>query len=315
MLDYKSLPLEIWLLILEKAIASKKDVDFITPSYIPFRPVPDDSLNPAITTRAKVALVCREWLYLTSRFLYEDVRISHGIYALRDSLCQHSDHGGMVRRLVLPYSMTVTMPDNDLSHLSLEILRLCTNLETLVRPHLTSPSEALSFHFETDGLPLPSLRRLDWWYHSEAERSGGINSLSNVLQGTPNLEYLSVGGIAGYYPVLRGPYPVTLEKLRTLRLHHGSNGFLIRVMVNLWSLPTLTNIIVDSPVAHTGLFHVWETFGAQLRTVEFGKHVRFMLDDHIAACLQGCPNLVELNYHIFFTMAPSRNIVRHPSIS
>ncbi|KAG6873834.1 hypothetical protein C0995_010446 [Termitomyces sp. Mi166 len=275
MLDYRSLPLEICLLILETAIASEKAADFITPSYIPFQPVPDDSLDPVTTVRAKVALV---------------------------------------RRLILPYRMTVTS-DADPSRLSLEILRLCTNLEVLVRPRSTSASEVLLFHFETNGLRLLSLRRLDWWYHSEAERSGGINSLSDVLQGTPNLEYLSVGGIAGYYPILKGPYPLTLRNLRTLRLHHGSNGFLLRVIANLWSLPALINIIVDSPVAHTGLSHVWETLGAQLQTVEFGKHVRFMLDDHITACLQGCPNLVELNYHLFFTMAPVRNIRHHSSIS
>ncbi|KAG6919047.1 hypothetical protein DXG01_009757 [Tephrocybe rancida] len=314
MLDYQSLPLEIWLLILEKAIASDRDVDFITASYTPFRPAPDDSLDSAITVRANLALVCREWKDLTTRFLYEDVRITQSvdINAFRDSLRQHSR---LVRRLILPYRSTVTPPVHNTSRHSLEILRLCTNLETLVRPRLISPSESLQFHFAVDGFPLLNLRRLDWWCHSEAERSGGINSLNAVLQGTPNLEYLSVGGFTGY-PVLRARSPLTLNRLHTLRLQ-GSDGLFLHAMSNRWSLPALAKIIVDSPVAHgqAGFSYIWEHFGEQLQTVEFGKHVRFMMEDYVSFCLQGCPNLEEFNYFPFFTTPLPQNSLRHTRIA
>jgi len=59
---------------------------------------------------------------------------------------------------------------------------------------------------------------------------------------------------------------------------------------------------------------LWETFGGQLQTIEFGKHVRFLLNDFISPCLQSCQRLNELNYFIFFAAVPSLQIP-HAAIS
>ncbi|KAF5384987.1 hypothetical protein D9615_001184 [Tricholomella constricta] len=313
MFDHHHLPTEIWLEILRWATTSDKEINLMTASYSPFRPAPNDVPDSVMAVKANVALVCREWRHLTTGFLYENLRIHHGVDALRDALRGQGGNYRLVRRVVLPYRSTVTTTYQPQPHPSIEILGHCVNLETLVRPRLLVP-ETLQCHFEAAQLPLISLKRLDWWYHPEAERSGGINSLSVALEGTPNLQYLSVGGAVGHRHHLNGASHLTLSKLRTLRLF-GSNGLFLRGLAGLWSLPALTNVIVDFPLAQMGLSHVWEAFGAQLQRVEFGKHVRFLLDDHVADCLKGCPNLEELNFFLFFTMVPSPSQIRHASIT
>ncbi|KAF8079020.1 hypothetical protein FPV67DRAFT_1558172 [Lyophyllum atratum] len=297
MLDHHKLAPEIWIEILRWATTSGKEVALIASSYVPFQPAPHDALDPVIDVKTKVALVCRKWKYLASAFLYENIRLSSGIHALRDALDQDGGYGRLVRRVVLPYRSTAqSLP-------SIEVLRHCANLETLVRPRWVVP-EPSQFHFEAEELPFPSLQRLDWWYNSDAERSGGINSLKVVLHGAPNLRYLAVGCVVGHGHILTGVVPLTLSHLHTLRLH-GSNSYFLRKLADLMYLPALTNIIVDFPLVQMGLSHVWETFGSQLQTVEFGKHVRFLLDDHLTVCLHGCPNLIHLNFFLFFTMIPS----------
>lgn len=213
--------------------------------------------------------------------------------------------------MVLPYPSTYTAGTHKPLP-ALDSLRLCPNIETLVRPRLAIP-EALQFHFEAENFPSLPLKRLDWCYYNEAERSGGINSLSAVLQSSPNLRYLSVGGIIGFGHILTDTSPLSLPELETLRLNW-SSGLFLRQLVELWSLPALTRIVLDIPLADLGLERIWETFGSQLRTVEFGKHVRFLMNDHITSCLRGCPNLTELNYFLFFNTTPNSEI-RHESIT
>ncbi|KAF9011064.1 hypothetical protein BDQ17DRAFT_1345402, partial [Cyathus striatus] len=128
---------------------------------------------------------------------------------------------------------------------------------------------------------MPTLRRLEWWHNDSAERTGGINSLSGVIRGCPKLEYLFLCGNSDY---------------SRLRME-------CRQLV----LPTytpLSQVIVDSPIPEHGLDTLWEAFGRQLRTVEFGKHLRFLLSDNIPSCLEQCPHLSEFNYYLFFTCVP-----------
>ena len=185
-------------------------------------------------------------------------------------------------------------------------------METLVRPRPTTP-DYLCFHFPAQSISLLSLRRLDWWYNSEAERSGGINSLNAVLRSAPNLRYLSAGGVTGFGHVRTDTAPLSLPELHTLRLHRNSVIFL-RQLVDSWSLPSLSRIALDYPLMDAWMDILWESLGERLRTVELGKHVRFLLKDHITPCLQLCRGLTELNYFIFFAAVPSIEII-HTSIS
>jgi hypothetical protein len=213
--------------------------------------------------------------------------------------------------VVLPYSSTVTATKPDKPLPSVEILRACKNLETLVRPRLVVP-EPFQFQFDAERIPLLSLRRLDWWHHSEADRSGGINSLAAVLQGSPNLQYLSIGGVTGHSRISMDS-PICLPNLQTLRLY-GSNGLLLHFIMERWTLPALAHIVLDSPLYSGGLAEIWVTFGPQLQTIEFGKHVRFLMNDVLTACLQHCQNLTEINYYLFFTSAPAPKIT-HTSLA
>lgn len=212
-------------------------------------------------------------------------------------MCSWLGHA-QVHRAVLPYPSTVSGPASSPTLTSIDILRHCPHLEVLVRPRCLL-SEPLQFEYEVDCVLLPSLRRLEWWHHTEAERSGGINSLGAILEHAPNIEYLFIGGVVGYTQRTS----VYLLSLRTLRLHVIS-GLLLHQIVSRWTLPSMTRIILDSPLAEHGLHGVWDRFGEQLEVVEFGKHLRFLRNDHLTVCLRGCPALQEIGYFIFFTKVP-----------
>lgn len=214
-----------------------------------------------------------------------------------NSACSHV-FTAQVHRAVLPYPSTVSGPAGSPTTTSIDILRHCPRLEVLVRPRCLL-IEPLPFEFEVGCVLLPSLRRLEWWHHTEAERSGGINSLGVVLEHAPNIEYLFIGDVVGYTQKTS----VYLPSLRTLRLHVIS-GLLLHQIVTQWNLPSMMHIVVDSPLAEHGLHGVWDRFGEQLEIVEFGKHLRFLRDDHLTVCLQCCPALQEIGYFVFFTAVP-----------
>jgi hypothetical protein len=182
---------------------------------------------------------------------------------------------------------------------SIDILKVCPRLRALIRPrHLASTG--LRFDFEAQCLPFPSLERLEWWYNNEAERSGGINSLSAVLSNAPNITYLFIGGLPGR--TRTAPHPLSLPKLTTLRLRL-YDGLLLHRIVNHWSQPALSHLVLDGPGASgvDNLPILWKAFGPQLRTVQFGRHLRFLLENTVSLCLQRCPELEAMYFFAFFT--------------
>lgn len=195
--------------------------------------------------------------------------------------------------MVLPYQSTGTSQ----YRLSLEVLSQCRYLHTLLRP---PPAALDGYHFdnEVEGLSLPSLQRLEWWHHNEAERSGGINSLGYVLRSAPNIRYLFVAGVVGTTTSLLEPWSTSLENLNTLRLYIRS-GLFLRQILSRWDMPLLTHLILDTPPVRD-LREVWMVLGNRLQVIEFGRHIRFYMDDYLTPCLEGCPNLIQLNYHLFF---------------
>lgn len=210
--------------------------------------------------------------------------------------------------MVLPYQSTVP----SCFPLSLEILGLCPDLHTLLRPQ-RSVLDGLYFDNEVMGLSLPSLQRLEWWHNNEAERSGGINSLGAMLRSAPNIRYLFIGGVVGTTTTLQETQSIILPHLQTLRLYIRS-GLFLRQIISRWSMPSLTHLILDSPPVKDGLQDIWEVLGDRLEILEFGKHVRFLMSDHLTPCLRGCPNLKELNYYFFFT-APSDSTYVHQNLA
>lgn len=300
------LPPELWLEVLRWTTCTCCDWLYTT-KYQPFETTGGyEMLNQSLRMKAVVVRVCRQWRALAVDMLYEDLRIRHGERTLAGVLESCKDRGRWVRRAELPYTSTVTTTaDRPLPCIA--ILQRCPELEVLVRP-APEPFDSLRFDFLAEGLSLTSLKRLEWWNISEAARSGGINSLDHVLSCTPNLQYLLVGGnlqIGQLQPSR------SLDSLTTLRLRW-MNYLFIRQICR-WSLPALAHIIVDNSHSSSALEILWETFGSQIQIVEFGKHLRFYIEDHLTSVLRDCPMLQELNYYIHFT-APPRPPIVHPSL-
>jgi len=216
-----------------------------------------------------------------------------------------------VRRAVLPYHSTSTPQWNPEPLPSVEILKLCNHLEILVRPR-SPPLEVQRFEFEADNLPLPSLKRLEWTYNSEAERTGGINSLQSVLQGSPSLQYLAIDGISPRARLAFDVRTLTLPYLETLFLS-GLNANLLYQLTRRWSLPSLSHITLGSLYVEEPT-SLWETYGEQLQVLELGQDNSFLWQDSLAPCLDLCSKLEEINYHIFYTLPP-QTTASYPTVS
>ncbi|KAJ7201345.1 hypothetical protein GGX14DRAFT_656373 [Mycena pura] len=298
--NHETLPCEIWL-----QIFFHLDTRTYSVSYSPFQPLPGvASEGHVCSAYSTVVLVCRNWRAWAVELLYRNIKLSDRS-PLQEALDHRRGYGRWVRRAVVPYSTTATETCKPMP--STEILGLCPNLEVLVRPpYALYPMQTLRFEFDATCPSLASLKRLDWWNHMEAARSGGINSLTAVLAVAPNIEYLFIGATQFRFTMvpqhgLSGA-PIKLPHLRTLRLNI-LNALLLHHIVYRWDLPALDNLVLDSPLVGAGNDVLWEVLGPRLDVVEFGRHVRFLLDQHLVPCLRGCPKLRELNYYLF-AMAP-----------
>ncbi|KAK7063743.1 hypothetical protein R3P38DRAFT_10800 [Favolaschia claudopus] len=297
-LRHDTLPTELWLEIFENL-----ETYTIAHWHEPFQPIPGVTMEGDTRNAYRnIVLVCRDWHAWATNLLYRNVKMSSSMWA--HGTDTHREHGHSVERAVLPYTATVTESPKYMP--STEVLSLYSNLKVLVRP-LHRPSLFTSLRFDFDAMcpPLPSLKRLDWWNHAEASRSGGINSLTAVLAEAPNLEFLFVGVVRPNFTPFHGlgAARICLPSLRTLRLSMAS-ALLLRHIVVRWTLPVLDHLVVDSPLAAGGMDMIWEVLGAQLSVVEFGKHVRFLIEHHLTSCLRGCPNLREIYYYLFTTLPP-----------
>lgn len=304
------LPPEIWIQIYRWAAYSASSDRLYTTEYEPFRSAAGydtDVLDKNLQVKWALVRVCRQWKAMAMDMLYEDVRIRHGEQTLADALDstgERAGYGKRVRRVELPYaSTTANAPQHQTS---ITILERCPELQILVRP---PPQRMNDLSFQSCILvpPLTSLKRLDWWSTPDTT-GGGINSIQAVLNCTPNLQYLYLGG---QLPMGQPQPGCHLPALTTLSLRLLNDPFIQQIC--RWSLPALTNIVVDDSQGSTFFWKIWDTFGSQLRIVELGKKVHVYTRDHISPILSNCPNLEELNYYINFTMPPKSSFV-HSSL-
>ncbi|KAJ6601279.1 hypothetical protein DFH09DRAFT_1020616 [Mycena vulgaris] len=296
-LHHDSLPTELWL-----EIFTHLDGRSYTSSHAPFQPTPGVASEGGVgSAYSAVCAVCRDWRAWAIELMYRNIKISDGV-RMNEGLDVPREYGRWVRRAVVPYSTTATETCKPLP--STEVLGLCPNLEVLVRPpHSHTSSRRLRFEFDATCPALVSLKRLEWWNNWEASRTGGINSITAVLLATPNLEYLFIGGVPYSTAPFYGLVPqIHLPSLRTLRLSI-NNAMLLQHIVHRWALPALNTMVLDSPIVGA-MDMIWETLGPQLEFVEFGRHIRFLLDPALTPCLQGCPSLREINYYVFLTAPP-----------
>ncbi|TFK98813.1 hypothetical protein BDV98DRAFT_195276 [Pterulicium gracile] len=310
------LPAELWLQVFTWIMESAPG-EQLTENYTPFENVRIqlEGVHARITSRYLIALVCRQWCELVqSSPQFTEIRVLESkIHALDSVLRAGSNptkHGGLnngesVRLMVLPYDATQTSPASRPADGSTELVRLCPNLRVLIRPtpaygQLHYLTTSLSFEFTAEDVPpLPSLRRLDWTYFDRAARTGGINTLHEVLMQAPNLKYLSLGGDM---PFVRHPL-VSLPALTTIRFLSLISILGVRQACT-WSLPGVTHVILDGLMKKAGLAILWDTLADQLRIVELGVHMSFLAHDVLLSVLRRCRNLETLNYHIHFTRIP-----------
>ncbi|KAI6047847.1 hypothetical protein EDC04DRAFT_27880 [Pisolithus marmoratus] len=303
------LPPELWLIIFR--LATRPDDGQLTSIYEPFEGCFDLVSETVLRTRRSLVQVCRTWRALAIVFLYEDVRVRPDVDTLSKFLESDgpSTPGRWVRRLELPYTLT----DHNSSTDVVQILQSCPFLHTLVRPYLPEvrrETHELRFGFPTGIVALSSLTRLDWWHYHTVARSGGINSLVDVLDNAPYLEYLTLGG---EFHTAEELGALHLPALTTLRLRRVSATLLLQICG--WVLPSLAHIIVDFSPESYAIEQVWSTFGPQLSTVEFGRNVVFLMSDQIASFLRAAPTSVKtFNYFVFFTMSPQLAVEAEASV-
>ena len=206
-----------------------------------------------------------------------------------------------VRRVCLPYSSSVPQMATAYPTDAISILASCPSLEVLVRPMLMrgDPGEAQLFQYLAEPCPpLTSLKRLDWWHRNEAAKTGGINSLVDVLKAAPNLNYLSLEGEVWMYAMQLNT-TITLRHLTTLHLRCVNILFVLQL--SKWSFPSLRNVILDRFIHDSMPETIGQSFGSHIRTLELGKSLKFYTHDALRPILHACPHLEEVNYYVFFT--------------
>ena len=300
--DHRLLPPELWLSIIRWATYSPPG--FNAPTFEPFLASSErlyEREAGALTVKYAVVVVCRLWRDIALSILYEDVRVRHGAHALAEVLGGAKQLGRCVRRLELPYHYTGTSTQYS-SDLAMQILQSCPGLEILVRPFIQGLPDAVRFEFPIRSHPFPNLKRLEWWHYNHAARSGGINSLTDVLRYSPNLQYLAIGGELWMTSSTSTSHVLELPVLTTLRIRRINSLFIHQI--SRWQLPSLAHLIVETSLDQDALKDVWELFGSRLCTVEFGRHVGFLLSDQITLFLRDCPRVKSFHYFIYFTSPP-----------
>lgn len=300
------LPPEVWIIVFRWATYPSDG--YPAPHYEPFR-VSSEALDKSLRTKHSLVQVCRRWRAIATVFLYEDIRVRYDSENLRAILADRrvgneDSLGKFVHRLELPYIHTVTERPGDTEEV-VEILRSCPYLKTLVRPSYRADPYFIRYEFPAAIVSLASLTRLEWWHYNNAARSGGINSLMDVLENAPSLQFLTLGG--EFWPISSRSTPLRLPALTTLRLKR-VNPFFISQIVR-WELPSLVHVVVEFPTDHGGLEELWLRLGSQLCTVEFSQHLAFHMTDQISPFLRSCAGAKVFNYFINFTAPPTAPVL------
>lgn len=305
------LPPELWIIVFRWA--TYPSGGYPAPSYEPFR-VSSETFDEQLKTKRALVQVCRHWRALATVFLYEDVRIRYNSGNLKTILAhrriddepfQGLSLGRFVHRLELPYAQTATEKPGD-THDVVDILGSCPSLKTLVRPSFEAPPYSVRYEFPAEIVSLSSLTRLEWWHYNNAARSGGINSLTDVLRNAPSLQFLALGGEFWMNSMHLDP-KIRLPALTTLRLKRVNALFVWQI--RRWELPALVHVVADFPADHGGLEELWLHFGGQLCTVEFGRNIAFHMTDQISPFLRGCAGVKVFNYFINFTAPPTEALL------
>ncbi|KAJ7629239.1 hypothetical protein DFH06DRAFT_1480543 [Mycena polygramma] len=322
-------PPEIWRLVFHFATAAGTSYDV---DYLPFEIAQELQETPhsahqeaqRVQTCLSLLRVSRQWRAAAAEFLYEDVRIcdARGLKILLATLREGGAHGygRYVRRLELPRRRNVTTQSE--CHISplpthpipseldtprlVDLLRLCPNLEILVRPCLRLDAESIILWAGLVGkvcaLSLPRLKRAEWHETELDVRFYGLNSkerLKEIVSQAPNLRYLFLSSDRqNSLADLALP-----SSLRTLRLNSSHFPAMTARKQSPRTRRPCYAPDVRHLVLHTALPSALLDFvaaaGQHVRVIElaFAAQVIFS-PNQMLRILTRCPRLEELVYHI-----------------
>lgn len=309
-MSYSTLPVELWLLVFRWATLSSSTLSLCTTEHVPFQAGVLDGLDKdAVAVKRTLVRVCKLWRELTRDLLYEDITI-RDVLAVQNALHTNGEESyKKVRRACLPYTSCTPYNADDLTVLA-AVLHSCPRLEVLCRPS-NMRAESMTFDYPAvDCPPLDSLKRLDWWHINEAARSGGVNTLVEVLRAAPQLEYLSLGGDLWLNLIERGR--LELPALTTLRIRRMNLLFLQQV--SRWTMPSLRNVVIDVFSTPRLLEPLFVSYGEQIWTVELGRNLKFYVLDVVSHIIANFSALEELGYYLFFTAVPQVPQEPHTSL-
>ncbi|KIM49550.1 hypothetical protein M413DRAFT_438737 [Hebeloma cylindrosporum] len=338
---FNQLPQETRLQIFRLGTIKPSQAEDTRPEYRPFDPVAlrdrdwSNSNQRALSVKAAIVLVCKEWKSIATEMLYECIRIRHGTHNLLAALesTRYSspdvasdsgvevveyDYGRWVRRVEISPEIMDFDPFNP--YPLLRILQCCPFVQTIVRASLVLGSGGISLGFVrlppgTSFPSFPSIKRIDWWlsgiasFSSRTAHDGVYGFLGELVAHSPGLNYLTLSGggdgllspRAGVDPFGKNSGP--FNSLTTLRLE----GEDVELIVTEPSphLPNLSRLIVGR--VYAGIQKMLNTYGHQIRVLEF-LDIRsfpapaFILSPNellpVLSVLKACPNLEELNANL-----------------
>ncbi|KAJ7169373.1 hypothetical protein C8R43DRAFT_1231888 [Mycena crocata] len=325
-------PTELWRVILRFATISEMPYDV---HYLPFQPVQkltetSDLLQQEsrrLQTCCSLMRVSHRFRALTAEYMYQDVRIfdTQGLESLFAGLTRSAredgphDLGKHIRRLELPRRRTTftlqsqslpfpTHPipcDHNAIRLA-DILRLCPNLEILVRPCLRLDAQNITFWASLVGKPfevsMPHLMRLEWHESELDSRFYGTthtDRLRELVACSPNLRYLFLSSDR-QNSLTDLSLPLSLHTLRLNRSHFHSHNTqkLVARPRHYCSVPNFHNLVLHTMLP-SALLDFLAGAGQQLRVLELAFAPQMVFSSGQMQRLLGrCPRLEELVYYV-----------------
>jgi hypothetical protein len=310
------IPQEIWLYIFHLAtVTSTYSRKSQVTEYRPFQP-PGSATGlfwwnqkTSFDTKRAIVLVCKAWRVLAMEVMFEEIRIRHSTKGLLKGLERSSQELGVdgyarwVRRIMID---PVILDFDVFNPVGIPpILTRCTSAEMIIRPMMMAANPPLS-KVRSEFPILPSVKRVDWWLasagpHTQNSNPWSSDFLSQVLQNSPNLQYLTISGdrmplftsphVGDTYP----PATVSLPSLITLCVDHKSLDPLFAGTT--FECPNLHTFVMGSAISVCRPFLVAN--GARLKIVEISRpHVDMDAQAFVNPILADCPNLRELYLYI-----------------
>lgn len=322
-MEKHQLPPELWSHIFRLATLTPATDKLFETKYRPFdNPLGEEEralLNESDQTALSLASVSRGWREIALEFIYESIRLNHGMAGLLQALRSPTEAGSgsgcgrWVKRLEL---FVVEKEDPQSPVLPSDILKRCPDIQVLVKD-----DDDLLPHSIGD-MDLSGIRRFDWWYAryrdgdhrfdtKEDDKSLGLSFLREVISRAPNLEYLLVAKrYSSSITSVHVPSSLTLSSLATLRVE--GIGARLRAEMETWVFPRLNTVVMDSRLlwmSSSSILH-----NSSIKTVELIDDEEFLESQYLVALFSARPNLRELGYYINFVRPSPRYPSVYPSL-